>query len=138
MSKFDDRLIGLADYISQWSKDPSSKVGAVIADDRGVVRGLGYNGLPRGIDDDPALLTDRDRKLAITVHAEVNAILNAATTVYGCTAYATHQPCGQCAAKLINAGVARVVYRANPDFDQRWGHTGANLLRAAGVEVVAV
>ena len=138
MTRWHERLMGLAAYVSGWSKDPSTKVGAVLADpDTNRIIGVGYNGLPRGIEDDHRL-HDRQERLSIIVHAEVNAILNANGSTFGATLYTTHQPCPQCAAAIINAGVRRVVYIANDDFAKRWGHGGVSLLNEAGIEVLGV
>lgn len=131
---WDNKFMELANFLRSWSKDPSSKVGAVIADpETHRVIGLGYNGLPKGIDDDKIL--SREEKLSIVVHAEVNALLNSNGCVYGMTLYSTHQPCSQCAAKIINAGIKRVVFNTHDDFDKRWGHRGSDLLKEAGIEV---
>lgn len=75
------------------------------------IRATGYNGLPRGVNDDPRRM-ERPAKYLWTVHAEANAVAHAARTgasLLGCTAYVTHEPCAQCAALLINAGVAEIV-----------------------------
>ncbi len=138
MTRWHERLMGLAAYVSGWSKDPSTRVGAVLANpDTHQIIGIGYNGLPRGIEDDHRL-HDRQERLSIIVHAEVNAILNANGNTFGATLYTTHQPCPQCAAAIINAGIKRVVYMPNDDFAKRWGHGGVSLLNEAGIEVVGV
>ena len=41
----------LAKHIGSWSKDPSTKVGAVIVDDKNRIVSVGYNGFPRGVED---------------------------------------------------------------------------------------
>ena len=121
MSKWDDRMLALAGLVATWSKDPGTQVGAVIADRRHRVVSLGFNGFPQGVRDDPAALEIRDEKLRRTIHAETNALLFAGRSVEGCTAYVTHPPCSQCAAKLIQAGIARIVAVQPPsDFAARW------------------
>ena len=72
-----DRYIHLAKEISTWSKDPSTKVGAVVIGNNGEVLSQGYNGFPRGIKDTPQRLKDREKKYNLVVHAEMNAIYNA-------------------------------------------------------------
>ena len=115
MSKWDNRFLDLAKHVANWSKDPSSQVGAVLVNaDRQVV-GMGYNGFPRGTSDDPALYSDRPTKYLRVVHAEVNAVLSATGSTKGATAYVTHPCCAQCMALLIQAGVRRVVYNAPDD-----------------------
>lgn len=110
IDKWDLRFLKLADHVAQWSKDPSTKVGAVIVDgDRRVV-GMGYNGFPRGVNDDPERLAQREQKLRFVVHAEVNAILNATRSVAGCTLYTTPLfTCGDCAKVVVQSGITRVV-----------------------------
>lgn len=136
MDKWDKRFLDLAAHVAAWSKDPSSKVGAVISARGNTVVALGYNGPPRGVLDN---MTDRDVKLRRTIHAEVNALLTANTSVAGCTLYCTHHPCANCAAKIIQSGISRVVCWA-PDklFAERWWDdiTEAGLMCAeAGVSL---
>lgn len=119
--KWDARFLGLAALVATWSKDPSSKVGAVIVDPKNRVNSLGFNGFPRTVSDAPQVYADRDEKLRRTLHAEQNALLFAARSVEGGTIYITHPPCARCAALLIQAGIQRVVCPPPPpDFQQRW------------------
>jgi dCMP deaminase len=117
-SKWDARFLSLAEHVAQWSKDPSTKVGAVIVDDKRRVVGVGYNGFARGVKDTDERLQNRDVKYKLVVHAESNALDNAAYTE-GCTLYCTFFPCPQCAARIIQKGIRRVVALANPS-DERW------------------
>lgn len=80
--KWLQRLMALAVFISDWSKDPSTKVGAVISEGNRIVS-VGYNGFPRGIVDDVNRLNDRQTRLKYTIHAELNAILQARESVRG-------------------------------------------------------
>ena len=84
MSDWSIRFLQMATLVSTWSKDPNTAVGCVVANDRNQVISLGMNGLPRGASDDERL-HDRDWKLQRIAHAELNAILNANTSVEGCT-----------------------------------------------------
>lgn len=103
------RFIELARHFASWSKDPSTKVGAVLIDEKHRVVGEGYNGFPRGIEDSPERLNDRPTKYALVVHAEVNAILNATRAdLDDCSLYCTHLPCSGCAKLIIQAGIRRV------------------------------
>ena len=105
-----NRFLDLAKHISTWSKDPSTKVGAVIVNDKKQIVGMGYNGFPRGIEDSKNNLTNRKLKYKMVIHAEENAILNATSSVEGCTIYVwPFMPCSTCAAKLIQVGIKRVV-----------------------------
>lgn len=114
--KWDDRFLSLAESVAAWSKDPSTKVGAVIVDEKRRVVGLGYNGFPRGVEDDVDRLSDRPTKYALMVHAEANAILNAGRSVEGCTIYVwptimVPAMCPSCAKLAAQAGIKRAVYR---------------------------
>lgn len=121
MSKWDRRFLGLANLVATWSKDPSTGVGAVIVDGKNRIVSMGFNGFPRAVKDDEAILDNRDEKLRRTIHAEENALLFAGRSVEGCTIYVTHPPCAHCAAKLIQAGIVRVVSRPPwNSFLERW------------------
>jgi len=89
-------------------------VGAVIIDSCRRVLGQGYNGFPRGVNDSPERYEDRSFKYPVVVHAEVNAILNAAHDLRGATIYSTCIPCPNCAGVLIQAGITKVFYPATP------------------------
>lgn len=101
--------MALAEHVSQWSKDPSTKVGAVIVNDRRIVVAIGYNGFPRGVSDDPERYADRPTKYSFVVHAEMNAILNATEDVRGCTLYVTLAPCNECTKLVVQSGIGTIV-----------------------------
>lgn len=109
IDKWDHRFLALAGNIADWSKDPSTRVGAVLVNDLRQVIGMGYNGFPRGVDDLPSRYADRDWKYHFTQHAEANAVLQAVASPRDATAYVTHHPCANCAGMLIQAGVRRIV-----------------------------
>jgi dCMP deaminase len=138
MTKWDTRFLGLAAYISAWSKDPSSQVGAVITDGNRIIS-LGYNGFAAGVEDKQDRLDNRDCKLNLTIHAEENAMIFAKRDLTGCTVYVTHPPCPRCASKLIQEEVGRIVYIApSEDFLSRWADDiklSSEMYREAGVEV---
>ena len=111
ISKWDRKFIELSKHVALWSKD-SHGVGAVIVDDNNIVLSLGYNGLPRKADDDISERKERINKLIYTIHAEENAILNAArkgVSLENSTIYLQWFPCINCAKHIINAGIKRVV-----------------------------
>lgn len=122
-SKWDQRFLGLARFWAETcSKDPSTKVCAVIADGKRVVS-LGYNGFPAGVDDDPEAYNDREEKYARIVHADANAIVNARQSVADMTMYVwPFSPCSSCAKLIIQSGIKRVVIpeQAENDRDKRW------------------
>lgn len=106
---WDIRFLELADHIAQWSKDPRTKVGAVIVDDKKRVVSIGYNGFPRGVDDSMDRYEDRPTKHLFVAHAERNALDNAPLMVDGCTLYVPLKPCVECAKSIIQKGITRVV-----------------------------
>lgn len=133
------RMLAVASVVAGWSKDPSTKVGAIIADGAHRIVSQGYNGLARGLSDDPEVLADRDEKLRRTIHAEMNAVLFASRSVAGCTIYVTHPPCARCAAVLVQVGIAQVV-TTDRVLGSHWAAELASserMLREAGVHIVS-
>ena len=116
MRSWDRRFLDLAEHIAQWSKDPRTKVGAVIVDEKKRVVSVGYNGFPRGVDDIPDRYEDRETKHLFVAHAERNALDNAPLMVDGCTLYVPLLPCNECAKSIILKGITRVV-TYTPDRD---------------------
>lgn len=109
MTHWNSRFMNLSQEVSTWSKDPSTKVGCVLVDDRRRVVGLGYNGFPRGVEDTEERLNDRPTKYLMVQHAEVNAVLQCVGEARGSTAYVTHRPCATCTGVLIQAGISKIV-----------------------------
>lgn len=145
LRKWDLRFIELAKHISSWSKDPSTKVGAVIVDKRYIVRGMGYNGFPRGVNDIPERYATREMKYQFIVHAELNAILNASKSIQGCTIYVwptlmIPAVCPECCKAVIQAGIKEVVC-LNGETSPRWqsmAEISASMLRESGVRMRAI
>ena len=138
MQKWDRRFLKLAEHISEWSKDPSTKCGAVIVRPDRTIASVGYNGFPRGMSDALAFINNREVKYSRTVHAEMNALLSAAEPVKGCTLYTTpFMPCERCAVHMIQAGITRIVsYVATGERARRWEDAfiqTCRYLREAGV-----
>ncbi len=109
---WDERFLALADHISSWSKDPSTKNGCVIVGPDKEIRSTGFNGFPRGVEDTYDRLHDREQKYPLIVHAEENATMHAArigVSIKGCTSYCTWSPCIRCAVSMIQAGLTEVV-----------------------------
>ncbi len=122
-TKWDLRFIELARHISGWSKDPSTKVGCVVVGEDREIRSTGFNGFPRGINDDAERLADREKKYPLICHAEENAIMHAArigVSLKDSTAYVTWPPCSRCARSLIQAGIREVVYSSSEEIPERW------------------
>jgi dCMP deaminase len=122
LTKWDYRFLRLAKEVSSWSRDPSTKVGAVIVNPEKHVVSLGFNGFPSYMQDDFSLYADREEKYSRIVHGEINALVLARRDVYGCTLYTwPFLPCDRCAVIMIQAGIRRVV-APTPLADQaaRW------------------
>lgn len=124
MADWDLRFLRLAEHIGTWSKDRSTRVGCVIVGAYKEVRAIGYNGFPRGADDDLDDRHVRPAKYKWTEHAERNAIYNAARagiSIDGCTMYLPWFPCMDCARAIVQSGIATLVaYR--PDMSHpTWG-----------------
>lgn len=121
--RWDSHFLQLAALHACMSKDPSTQVGAVIVGPEREVLSMGFNGLPRGLKDSPERLNDRDRKLRIIVHAEMNAVLQAARygiPLKGSTIYIMAKdaktgfnwggpPCTRCTVELMQTGIAEIV-----------------------------
>ena len=140
-AKWDIRFLKLATHISEWSKDPSTKVGCVVVGPDREIRSTGFNGFPRGIQDSDDRLTNRDLKYPLICHAEENAIMHAARiglALKGCTAYVTWPPCTRCARSLIQAGVSEIVIPSGLEIPDRWRddfEMSMGLLREAAVKI---
>jgi len=137
--KWDRRFIDLALHISNWSKDPSTKVGCVVVGADREIRSTGFNGFPRGIEDSMERLEDREMKYPLICHAEENAIMHAARigiSLKDCVAYVTWPPCTRCARSLIQAGVVEVVFPKDIEIPERWVEDfdrSLSMMKEAGV-----
>lgn len=135
---WDDYFIKMASLVASRSKDPSTQVGAVLV--RGnVVIATGYNGFPRGCDDNAVERYQRPEKYTWTAHAEENALLNACRegmSTVGATMYVTPlQPCSRCVRGMIQAGVERIVCNVS-SLNARWREdfvTASQMMKEAGL-----
>jgi dCMP deaminase len=151
IDKWDKRFIDLAKHINTWSKDPSTRVGAVLVGPDREILSVGYNGFPRGIADTPERLNDRPTKYELVVHAEINAIMNAARQgicTHGSTMYVIATsvvtgedwggaPCIRCAVETIQAGISRVCVPKPINMPSSWVEScekGYRVLQESGVE----
>ena len=112
---WDEYFMSLAILSSKRSKDPSTQVGACIVDDDHKVVSIGYNGMPRGLDDNDLTWNKGeglDNKYLYVCHAEFNAILNTrnGSALKGCTLYVTLFPCNECAKAIIQTGIKKIIY----------------------------
>lgn len=141
MADWDQRFMALARQIGDWSKDRSRKVGCVVVGPDNEIRATGFNGFPRGIDDENALRHERPTKYLWTEHAERNAIYNAARvgiSLSGCRMYVPWFPCMDCARAIVQVGISELI-AVKPDHqDSQWGAGFAaalELFAEAGVHV---
>ena len=114
--------LSMARLVATRSKDPSTKVGAIILDGKHRVVSTGYNGFARGVEDTEERLTNRDVKYRMILHAEANAILFAAGSTEGATMVTTHPCCAHCAAMIIQSGIHYVMWpKPTAEMEARWG-----------------
>lgn len=131
--RWDRHFLQLAADHARMSKDPSTRVGAVIIGPDREIRSAGFNGFPRGIEDTAERLSDREMKLRLVVHGEMNAVLAAArvgTPLKGCTLYlsATDNtgavwggpPCTRCTVEVIQAGIIEIVSWPQKAVPSKW------------------
>ena len=141
--KWHERFLELADCIATWSKDPSRGVGAVIVSPMRQVLATGYNGLPRGFEDQPERL-QRPVKYDLIVHAEMNAIIQCARngiSPVGATLYSSFSPCIHCSLSIVQAGINRVVTRAIEKSDEDWNDSiekSVVLFEEVGIEYLVL
>ena len=110
---WDQYFMNIAQVVASRSTCPRKFVGAVIVRDRTILS-TGYNGSIRGMPhcDDVGHDIDHGHCVA-TIHAEANAILQAAkngSMIDGAELYTTASPCWTCFKQIANAGVRRIVY----------------------------
>ena len=137
--KWDGRFLDLATFISEWSKDPSTKVGAALVRPDRTVAAVGFNGFPRGVLDHVERYEDRSTKYEMVVHAEMNALLSSRESLEGYTLYvAPLPPCSQCAAAIIQRGIRRVVIAMPAELPAVWAQKwtiSSTMFSEAGIEV---
>lgn len=140
-SKWDTRFMKLAREISTWSKDPSSKIGAVIVNDDRRILSTGYNGFPKGIEDTEERLNDREQKYPRIVHAEMNALmaaLHSGVSVKDATIYVYGLPvCPECTKSIISAGIKRIVISPDPyvyitPWTEKWKNVSYQMIQEVG------
>ena len=135
---WEEYFMGLAYLSAQRSKDPSTKVGAVIVDSENKVVSIGYNGMPRGVDEEQVSWSKGeglDSKYLYVCHAEFNAILNTrnGSALKGCTVYVTLFPCNECAKAIIQSGIKEIVYAEDKYGDTVGVQASKKMFHLAGV-----
>lgn len=109
--EWDEYFMDIAEEVAKKSKDPSSKNGCVIVDEKKRVVSLGYNGLIQGADEAKMTLTERPMKYYFSIHSEMNALIFAHQDLEGCTIYNRMATCENCLKYCLQAGIKRFVYR---------------------------
>lgn len=122
LGKWNKRFLLLAEHIAQWSKDPSTQCGAVITRRDNTIVSMGFNGLPRGVEDSVERLAVRDIKYQLIIHAETNALMYARQRIEDCQMYTWPlMPCAACAGKIIQSGINHVFApRMSEEIATRW------------------
>lgn len=141
-SKWNQRFIQLAKTVSEWSKDPSTQVGAVAVDQDRQILSVGYNGFPRGIEDQADRYNNREVKYSYVVHAEMNCIYNATyngVSLQDATLYVWGLPvCSECAKGIIQTGIKKVYWANSRGIPDTWIESyrkTKNMLEESGVVI---
>jgi len=134
----EDTLFAVASAWAARATCPRLHVGAVIATATGRILSTGYNGAPKGFPHCAEVGCRREGGHCVrALHAEVNAILQAATlgtSIDGAVLYCTHRPCVRCAMMIAQVGIVRVVYDASYTGDAL-GDEVAELFARAGIVI---
>lgn len=116
---WDEYFYKMAELVKEKSKDRSTKCGSVIVGEGHTVLSIGFNGFPRGVDDDVDSRYSRPDKYLYTEHGERNAIYAAARNgimLKGSELYLSGGglPCADCARAIIQAGISAIIYKDIP------------------------
>ncbi|WP_027120505.1 deoxycytidylate deaminase [Mycoplasmopsis lipofaciens] len=134
---WDGYFMALAKVSAMRSKDPSTKVGACIINQNKRVISLGYNGMPKGLDDEFPWTREgsspKDTKYAYVVHAEMNAILNAYQKFENCIIYTSLFPCSSCAKTIAQSGIKEVVYEEDKYHDTEDAAISRKILKISNI-----
>ena len=130
----------LALQTSKLSKDPATRVGAILATSDNTQCALGYNGFVRGIVETKEKW-ERPIKYEFVRHAEENCIIFSpiSKSLHSeCTMYCTHQPCHRCLGLIVQSGIKRVLYiqaYANLTFREIWEEHASLLKEIRQIDV---
>jgi dCMP deaminase len=143
LSHWSKRFFKMAIETGSWSKDEKHKIGCIIVNNDHIVLSGGFNGFPRGVEDDDRLLyKNRDIKNRLIVHAEANAIVSAARighSLMNGVLYCTQPPCSSCAGLIIQAGITKVYFFSNTTL--HWADSikiAKQMFEEAGIEYLEV
>lgn len=107
-----DYFLGLAKVVAQRSHDIHTQHGCIITDKQNRILGVGYNGFPKGMDDN-TLPTSRPDKYHWMIHAERNALSNCVIRPDNGIAYVTGQCCNDCVMSLWQEGIRTIIMAKN-------------------------
>ena len=137
---WDEYFMGIAKLAAERSKDPNTRVGACIVNDDKKIVSIGYNGMPKGVDE--AQLSwnkgeGLDSKYLYVCHAEFNAILNTrnGSALKGCRLYVTLFPCNECAKACVQVGIKEIIYLENKYADTISVQASKKMLELAGIKL---
>ena len=108
---WDEYFMEIAETVAKRSKDPSSKNGCVIVDEKKRPVSFGYNGTIQGADESKMTLSERPMKYYFAIHSEMNALIFAGRDLSGCTLYNMIATCENCLKHCLQAGIKRFVYK---------------------------
>lgn len=138
---WDDFFMGVALLAGKRSKDPGTQVGACIVNEDNRIVSVGYNGMPMGCSDD-LFPWEREgeyleTKYPYVCHAELNAILNAASpNMKNCKIYVALFPCNECTKALIQSGIRQVYYLSDKYAETDQIIAAKRMMDAAGVKYI--
>lgn len=142
--KWATRMLNMAKEVASWSKDESTKVGAVITTADGSPISWGFNGMAMGVNDDIPERHDRPMKYKWMCHAERNALDLSNRSVENCVMFVTFSPCSSCAQSIIQRKIKTVVVdtKSSPENSpERWKEDmliAKEMLTEAGVEYLVI
>ena len=125
--------------ISESSKDPNTKVGAIIVRNNKII-GSGINEMPKKLNSEFPWERNGDfvnTKYAYVEHAEINAILDAMDK--GCTdlsnseIYVTLFPCNECAKVIVQLGIKNIYYYSDKYHDEPSTIASRKIFEVCGV-----
>ena len=109
-TSWDEYFINIAEQVAKKSKDPSTKAGCVIVDNKNRPVSFGYNGFIGGCDE-TKMSQERPIKYHLVIHDAMNAIIFARKDLEGCTLYDSYGPCENCLKHAIQAGIKKIIYK---------------------------
>ncbi len=135
---WDEYFMGMAVLSSLRSKDPSTKVGAVIVSPENKVISIGYNGMPSRLDEEQLSWNKGeglDSKYLYVCHAEFNAILNTQVggSLKNARVYVTLFPCNECTKAIIQTGIKEIIYLDDKYADTTMIKASKKMLDLAGI-----